>query len=139
MTSVDVDADSQSAIDAFIEALWLEDGLADNSLQAYRRDLTQFVRWLGQSSPGVVLDAATEEHLQGYLAHRMDQRSKATSSNRSLSVLRRYFQWALREERIAHDPVVRLQPAKQPLRVPHTYSLLRKGQTKKWLPVLTRA
>lgn len=111
---------SQAAIDAFIEALWLEDGLADNSLQAYRRDLTQYLRWLQQAHAGVELDATQEPHLQGYLAHRMEQRSKATSANRSLSVLRRYFQWALREGRIHQDPVVRLQPAKKPPRVPHT-------------------
>jgi integrase len=67
----------------------------------------------------VSLDASAEEHLQAYLAHRLDLRSKATSANRCLSVLRRYFQWALREARI-QDPVVRLQPAKQPQRVPHT-------------------
>lgn len=118
----DLDAASQAAIDAFVQALWLEDGLADNSLQAYRRDLTQYVRWLQATHAGVALDATRQEHLQAYLAHRMDQRSKATSANRSLSVLRRYFQWALREERIAHDPVVRLQPAKQAPRVPHTLS-----------------
>lgn len=119
-SAMELEEASQSAIDAFIEALWLEDGLADNSLQAYRRDLSMYVRWLQTADPGVVLDASSEDHLQGYLAHRMDLRSKATSANRSLSVLRRYFQWALREERIHQDPVVRLQPAKQPLRVPHT-------------------
>ena len=114
------DAASQSAIDAFVESLWLEDGLADNTLQAYRRDLLLYAQWLAGEHPGVVLDASTEDCLQGYLAHRMDLRTKATSANRCLSVLRRYFQWALREERIHDDPVVRLQPAKQAPRVPHT-------------------
>ena len=117
-----IDEHSQQAVDGFIEALWLEDGLADNSLQAYRRDLMQYLRWLHVEHPGVGLDQTAELHLQQYLAHRMDQRSKATSSNRSLSVLRRYFQWALREKCIQQDPVVRLQPAKQPARVPHTLS-----------------
>lgn len=118
--ATELDDASQSAIDTFIEALWLEDGLADNSLQAYRRDLSMYVRWLQAAYPGISLDGSNEDHVQGYLAHRMDLRSKATSANRCLSVLRRYFQWALREERIHQDPVVRLQPAKQPLRVPHT-------------------
>ena len=116
----ELDATSQAAIDGFVETLWLEDGLADNSLQAYRRDLTQYLRWLQAEHPGVVLDQTQEWHLQGYLAHRMDLRSKATSANRSLSVLRRYFQWALREGRVQADPVVRILPAKRPLRVPHT-------------------
>ena len=117
-----IDSQSLQAVDDFIEALWLEDGLADNSLQAYRRDLTQYLRWLGNAYPGTTLDQTSESHVQEYLAHRMDLRSKATSSNRSLSVLRRYFQWALREQRVKQDPVVRLQPAKQPPRVPHTLS-----------------
>lgn len=119
----ELDAASASAIDAFVETLWLEDGLADNSLQAYRRDLQQYVRWLQEAYPGVALDASSEDCLQGYLAHRMDLRTKATSANRCLSVLRRYFQWALREGRVHHDPVVRLLPAKKPPRVPHTLSM----------------
>ena len=111
--------DSQTAIDLFLDALWLEDGLARNTLAAYRRDLTLYAQWLAQQQPPLVLDATAEHHLQGYFAARHAQ-PRATTANRRLTVLRRYFHWALRERRITQDPTVRLLAARQPLRVPGT-------------------
>ena len=112
---------SLSAIDAFVDALWLEDGLSRNTLAAYRRDLTLYAQWLAQQQPAQNLDGTSEHHLQGYFAER-HAGTKATTANRRLTVLRRYFHWALRERRIQHDPTVRLQAARQPLRVPKTLS-----------------
>ncbi len=111
--------DSQTAIDLFLDALWLEDGLARNTLAAYRRDLTLYAQWLAQQQPPLVLDATAEHHLQGYFAARHAQ-TRAATANRRLTVLRRYFHWALRERRITQDPTVRLLAARQPLRVPGT-------------------
>ena len=112
---------SLSAIDVFVDALWLEDGLSRNTLAAYRRDLTLYAQWLAQQQPAQNLDGTSEHHLQGYFAER-HAGTKATTANRRLTVLRRYFHWALRERRIQHDPTVRLQAARQPLRVPKTLS-----------------
>jgi len=111
---------SLSAIDDFIESLFLEDGLSANTLQAYRRDLTACAQFLAQTDAACTLDAAQESHLQAFLQARHVQGVKAVSSNRGLSVLRRYFHWGLRERRIQSDPTVRLLAAKKPLRVPHT-------------------
>ena len=112
-------SESQIAIDEFMDALWLEDGLARNTLDAYRRDLTKFADWLITQEPPVELNQVLEEHLQGYFAARHSE-TRATSANRRLTVLRRYFHWALREKRITIDPTVRMQAAKQALRVPKT-------------------
>ena len=114
-------ATSLTAIDTFVDALWLEDGLSRNTLAAYRRDLTLYAQWLAQQQPAQTLDATSEHHLQGYFAER-HAGTKATTANRRLTVLRRYFHWALRERRIQADPTVRLQAARQPLRVPKTLS-----------------
>ncbi|MGU3625802.1 site-specific tyrosine recombinase XerD [Comamonas sp. C24C] len=110
---------SQDALDEFIDALLLEDGLSRNTLSAYRRDLTAAARWLAQLQPPKALDAALEADLQSYFTARVEG-TKATSSNRRLTVLRRYFLWALREKRIAADPTVRMLAAKQPPRTPKT-------------------
>ena len=114
-------ATSLTAIDTFVDALWLEDGLSRNTLAAYRRDLTLYAQWLADQQPPQALDGTAEHHLQGYFAARHAQ-TRATSANRRLTVLRRYFHWALRERRITVDPTVRLQAARQPLRVPKTLS-----------------
>ena len=108
---------SQQRIDAFVDALWLEEGLSKNTLSAYRRDLTLYATWLAQHN--AVLDASTEPFLQNYFAVR-HAASKATTANRRLTVLKRYFRWALREGVIRTDPTLKLQSAKQPLRVPKT-------------------
>jgi integrase/recombinase XerD len=110
-------AATEAAIDPFIDALWLEEGLSKNTLAAYRRDLALFGEWLAKK--GRSLQAATETDINGYFAARHSE-SKATTANRRLTVLRRYFRWALRERLIDADPTLKLQAAKQPLRVPKT-------------------
>ena len=102
-------------IDLFIDALWLENGLAANSLAAYRRDLTLFATWL-QSQGGQLLHAQ-EADLQQYFAHRHAD-TKATSANRRLTVFKRFYRWALRERYITQDPTLKLLTAKQPARAP---------------------
>lgn len=115
-------AQSQSSIDAFIDALWLEDGLSKNTLEAYRRDLSLFAGWLGAKEQGArALDATAESDLNRYFSAR-HAATKATSANRRLTVFKRYFRWALRERLIDADPTLKLQSAKQALRVPKTLS-----------------
>ena len=112
MTAGGVDT---STIDSFIDALWLEEGLSKNTLQAYRRDLSLFAQWL-QTTP---LVAAQELHIQGYFAAQHAQ-TKATTANRRLTVFRRYFRWALREGLVQQDPTLKLDAAKQAPRIPKT-------------------
>ena len=111
---------NQTAIDRFVDAVWLEDGLSANTLAAYRRDLTALAQWL-QVHAATALDAAQESHLQAYFAARHSL-SKATSANRRLTVFKRYFRWALRERIVGVDPTLRMLAAKQALRVPKTLS-----------------
>jgi integrase/recombinase XerD len=109
---------SQHAIDAFIDAIWLEEGLSKNTLAAYRRDLVLYGKWLAERKQA--LNDTAEHDLQAYFAHRHTPGSKATSANRRLTVFKRYFRWALREHQTTVDPTLKLQSAKQALRVPKT-------------------
>ncbi len=110
--------DSQAAIDRFADALWLEDGLAANTLAAYRRDLGLLSTWLFLNHR-LSLDAVQEFHLQTYFAER-HALTKATSANRRLTVFKRYFRWALRERLVQQVPTLRMLAARQALRVPKT-------------------
>jgi integrase/recombinase XerD len=110
-------AASNTSIDLFCDALWLEHGLAKNTLEAYRRDLMLFAEWLSKTRGGTI-DVTTEADMNGYMAARRSD--KATSANRRLSVFRRYYAWALREHRTAADPTLKLRSAKQPPRFPKT-------------------
>ena len=111
---------SQAAIDRFVDAVWLEDGLSANTLAAYRRDLQALADWLEAAGIGP-LESAQESHLQAYFAARHSL-SKATSANRRLTVFKRYYRWALRERIVQFDPTLRMLAAKQALRVPKTLS-----------------
>lgn len=113
-------AASQAAIDRFADALWIEDGLAANSLAAYRRDLTLYAQWLAATA-GRALDETREADLRAYAVARHGA-SKASTANRRLTVFKRYFRWALREHLVTADPTLRLDAARQPLRVPKTLS-----------------
>jgi integrase/recombinase XerD len=113
---------SQHSIDGFVDAVWLEDGLSKNTLEAYRRDLTLYARWLGAPEQrGRLLDETLDSDLVAYFSV-MHEASKATSANRRLTVFKRYFRWALRERLITADPTLKLQAARQALRVPKTMS-----------------
>jgi len=111
--------DVEAAVSPFIDSLWLEEGLARNTLDAYRRDLSALATWLAERGQG--LNQATEADLQAYFAERHAQ-TRATTANRRLTVFKRYFRWALRERLLAKDPTLRLLTARQPLRVPKTLS-----------------
>ena len=108
---------TEAPIDDFIDALWLEEGLARNTLAAYRRDLTLYATWL--NGQGRALLVSAESDLNAYFAA-SHAATKASTANRRLTVLKRYFRWALRERLITSDPTLKLQAARQALRVPKT-------------------
>jgi integrase/recombinase XerD len=106
-------------IDAFIDSVWLEDGLSALTLAAYRRDLNALALWLPTQNTS--LSSAVEADLQAYFAHRHTD-TKATSANRRMTVFRRFYRWALRDNRLLADPTLKLLSAKQPQRLPKSLS-----------------
>jgi integrase/recombinase XerD len=115
-------ADNLRLIDEFCDNLWLEQGLAKNSLDAYRRDMRLFARWLEVTRPGhATLHDVRAHDLDAYFADRHAE-SKPSSANRRLSVLKRFYQLALRQRQISVDPCLKLVSARQPVRFVHTLS-----------------
>ncbi|CCF98496.1 MULTISPECIES: site-specific tyrosine recombinase XerD [Ralstonia solanacearum species complex] len=110
---------STAAIQRFCDALWLEDGLARNTLDAYRRDLTLYAQWL--AGRGKAIDQTEDDDLADYFAARHEA-SRASTANRRRTVFKRFFQWALREHMVGADPSRLLSTAKQPPRIPKTLS-----------------
>jgi integrase/recombinase XerD len=115
----DISLLSTEAIERFCDACWLEDGLAQNSLSAYRRDLLLLAQWL-QKDSGTDLYGVTEKDLTAYIAHR--RADKATTANRRLTVFKRFYRHALRMNLVKSDPCIGLRAAKQALRFPKTLS-----------------
>lgn len=112
--------DATGWIDVFCDAIWLEDGLSRNTLAAYRRDLAALAAWL--ADPGrVPLHEASAADLQAYIAARHPG-SRASSSNRRLTVFRRFYRYLVRERVRDDDPTLHIRSARQPPRFPNTLS-----------------
>ncbi|EKY3119109.1 site-specific tyrosine recombinase XerD [Cronobacter turicensis] len=107
-------------IEQFLDALWLERNLAENSLSAYRRDLSMVVEWL--HNRGLSLATAQSSDLQTLLAERVEGGYKATSTARMLSAVRRLFQHLYREKIRDDDPSALLASPKLPQRLPKDLS-----------------
>ena len=106
-----------AVIDEFCDALWLEDGLARNTLDSYRRDLAQLSRWLATQGGKALLEAGHAD-LLGFLAYRVRRGAKATTTSRLLSTLKRFYRHALRQGRIAIDPTLDIVAPKLPRSLP---------------------
>jgi len=108
---------SDSELDAFSDALWLEDGLSPKSLESYRRDLRQFGDWLAKA--GGRLPEAGSGEIQQFLADRtLRQGVAARSLARQLSALKRYYRWLLRQGRRGDDPTLNIEAPRLPRPLP---------------------
>jgi integrase/recombinase XerD len=108
---------SSPLIDEFCDAVWLEDGLAKNTLEAYRRDLSQLAAWLEQEH-GKAIAAANHADLLGFLAYKVRARARATTTSRQLSSLKRFYRYCLRQGRIKADPTLKIDSPKLPRSLP---------------------
>ncbi|HUG76747.1 MAG TPA: site-specific tyrosine recombinase XerD [Burkholderiales bacterium] len=104
---------SAALLDAFCDALWLEDGLSKNTISSYRTDLEQLARFLKAR----VLEQAGEADLFAFLASR---KGRASSAARRVSTLKRFYRYCLRERRIAADPTLKLDAPRRAPRFPKT-------------------
>ncbi len=107
-------------IDLFLDNLWLEKGLSDNTRESYSSDLALFNGWL--QVRGVPLLQAGREIISDYLAWRVAQGYKARSTSRFLSAARGFYRYLLRERRIAEDPTLRIALPRQGRPLPKSLS-----------------
>ncbi len=114
--------DDNRVLDEFVDALWLADGLAKNTLAAYRSDLSQFALWLAERN--IHLVSAGEADLNGYLAHLHTRtpRARPTTLRRLQAAQRRFYRWLIEQGRIAADPLLNIQPPVLAERFPKTLS-----------------
>jgi len=107
------------AIEAFADALWLERGLSENTLAAYRSDLRAFTHWLGRERHRGLCDARRSDLLD-YLAVLARSGRKPRSAARLLSCLRQFYGHLLRQGRISEDPSNRVDPPRLGRPLPKT-------------------
>ncbi|MBL8491593.1 MAG: site-specific tyrosine recombinase XerD [Rhodocyclaceae bacterium] len=109
-------------LDEFVDALWLADGLARNTLAAYRSDLALFAAWL--AARGADLPSVAGEQINAYLVHLHERPGgiKPASQRRLHSAWRRFFRWLLDQGRISADPLRDVERPARGSRFPKTLS-----------------
>jgi len=107
-------------IDRFADALWMENGLSENTLAAYRCDLCGIAAWLAGRK--VALVEAGPAELLDYLAGQYRSGRALRSSARLLSSLRRFYRYQVREGRRQDDPTANIESPKMDRPLPHTLS-----------------
>ena len=109
-------------IEGFIDALWVEKGLSDNTLSAYRTDLVKFCGFSEASSSGFSLLSVNKQDIEQYLAYRYDIGLSERSTARFLSSLRTLCAYLLQNKMRDDDPMRMLQNPKLPQSLPKTLS-----------------
>jgi integrase/recombinase XerD len=112
---------SVKALDSFCDLLWLEDGLSRNTLESYRRDLTQFATWLDSQYMRPLLQAEQGD-LEAYLQYRFARKASPRSTARQLSALKRFYRLKLRDGVIRIDPTLKVDAPKLPRSLPKSLS-----------------
>lgn len=102
---------SETLINSYLDACWLEKGLSNNTLDSYRRDLYGLAQWLEEHQQRALIDC-TDVDLNDYLSWRYQQKFNARSTARFLSAVRGLFQYLVRENRISTDPTLRIEMPK---------------------------
>lgn len=106
-------------LDSFIDHLWLEDGLAKNTLDSYRLDLYAFALWITEQNKQLL--AVEQADIQQYLAVKFPL-SKPRSISRLIASLRRFYRYLIRENKISLDPTIQIQSPKLPRSLPKSLS-----------------
>lgn len=112
-TAAELAADDTRLIARFIERVWSEDGLAERTLEAYKRDLEGLARWLGTRGKG--LATAGRDDLSAYHG---SQPVAVRSMARRQSAFRRFYAQLARDDGAREDPTLLMQRPRMPRGLP---------------------
>ena len=113
-------ARSEELVDRFLDAIWMERGLSQNTLGAYRADLMTLCRELAKG--GKTIDQADKADLLDFIAGRVESGAKPRSTARQLSSFRRFFRYIMREGMRSEDPTADIEMPRIGRSLPKTLS-----------------
>lgn len=117
-----LEAENAELIGRFCDALWLEDGLGENTRAAYRSDLERLAAWLSEHRCGRLLSGASRLDVLDWMARGLAEGRASSTAARRLSCLRRFYRYLLREGVIGEDPTLRIDSPRQPRKLPDSLS-----------------
>ncbi|MYL48390.1 site-specific tyrosine recombinase XerD [Halobacillus litoralis] len=112
----------QHALEDFFHYLTVERGLSPNTIQSYKRDLSQYDRFLQQELGVKSWDEMTRSHIMKYLHHLNDQGRSSATIARLLSSIRLFHQFLIREKVTEQDPSLHIETPKKERKLPKVLS-----------------
>ncbi|MEE4163238.1 MAG: site-specific tyrosine recombinase XerD [Woeseiaceae bacterium] len=113
-------ARTEELVDRFLDAIWMERGLSQNTLGAYRADLMTLGRGLAVNEK--TIDKANKSDLLDFIADRVESGAKPRSTARQLSSFRRFFRYIMREGMRDSDPTADIEMPRIGRSLPKTLS-----------------
>jgi integrase/recombinase XerD len=107
-------------IDEYLDSIWIEKGLSRNTIESYGRDLEAISHWL--EARGLKLLRVQRSDLLAYLTFRMKAGLNARSTARTLSSVRSFYRYLLRENKVVIDPTLQIDNPKMGRKLPDTLS-----------------
>lgn len=114
--------DLEGALREFLGYLAVERGSSPNTIEAYTRDLTRYVRYLsdeGVTSP----DAVERRHVEAFLEELSEAGLAASSVERSLSAIKSFHRFMVAEQITENHPTAQLPLPKIPKRLPDVLTI----------------
>lgn len=112
----------KETINVFLQYLMIERGLAQNTIQAYKRDLYQYVQYLQQIEQLSSFDLVQRVHIVSYLKFLQEKGRKSTTIARQLASIRTFHHFLVREEKVTSDPTAYLETPKLERKLPQVLS-----------------
>ena len=103
-------------LEHYLDAVWMEKGLSQNTLESYRADLSAFAQWLNKNEMGLL--SVDSQSLLHYLAYRHEQKISSRSTARFLSCVRGFYRYQLREGTVKENPLALVENPKLPRALP---------------------
>ncbi|WP_461536930.1 site-specific tyrosine recombinase XerD [Spongorhabdus nitratireducens] len=104
--------DTQTLVEQYLQHLWLQHGLSENTRMAYRRDIKLLIHYLDLNESGTSLSNVQHQHISELIKWRQEQQASPRSIARLQSGLKRFYRWLLQEGIISEDPTARLTAPK---------------------------
>ncbi|WBF65675.1 MAG: site-specific tyrosine recombinase XerD [Candidatus Kinetoplastibacterium crithidii] len=112
---------SSCFISKFLNSIWLEEGLSDNTIISYKNDLNSFAAWIEKNTAKNIIDNISVERIEEWFAQDISM-IKSSTSNRRLASLKRFYSWATREGLVSCNPCLNIKMAKSYRNIPSTLS-----------------
>jgi len=108
-------------IESFLDSLYIEKGLSQNTVQSYKNDISSFAAWV-EKYPDIPLAKTTKSNINQYIAHLFKSGLKSSSVNRKISTIKSFFIFLLKKKHILLSPVEDIDMVKQEKYLPVSMS-----------------